>query len=60
MDGLFRRIGIAKPLKFGLSLFGSDIPGKFINWEDFEAIDFSNLNIKLSKTYKKTSDPSPL
>ncbi len=62
MDGLFRRIGIAKPLKFGLSLFGSDIPGKFINWEDFEAIDFSNLNIKLSKTYKKlqTLHPSDL
>jgi flagellar motility protein MotE (MotC chaperone)/sporulation protein YlmC with PRC-barrel domain len=61
-EGLLRRIGIAKPLKFGLSLVGSDIPGKFINWEDFEAIDFSNLNIKLSKTYKKlqTLHPSDL
>ncbi len=62
MEGLLRRIGIAKPLKFGLSLVGSNMPGKFINWEDFEAIDFSNLNIKLSKTYKKlqTLHPSDL
>jgi magnesium transporter len=61
-EGLLRRIGIAKPLKAGLSLVGSEIPGKFINWEDFEAIDFSNLNIKLSKTYKKlqTLHPSDL
>ena len=62
VEGLLRRIGIVKPIKFGLSLFGSSIPGKFINWEDFEAIDFSNLNIKLSKTYKKlqTLHPSDL
>jgi len=62
IDGLLRRIGVAKPLKFGLSLFGSDVPGKFINWEDLEAIDFSNQNIKLSKTYKKlqTLHPSDL
>jgi len=61
-EGLLRRIGIAKPLKAGLSIVGTDIPGKFINWEDFEAIDFSNLNIKLSKTYKKlqTLHPSDL
>ena len=61
-EGLLRRIGIAKPLKAGLSLVGSSIPGKFINWEDFEAIDFSNSNIKLSKTYKKlqTLHPSDL
>jgi magnesium transporter len=62
IEGLLRRIGIVKPLKFGLSLVGSSLPGKFINWEDFEAIDFSNLNIKLSKTYKKlqTLHPSDL
>jgi len=62
IEGLLRRIGIAKPIKFGLSIVGSNVPSKFILWEDLEAIDFSNLNIKLSKTYKKlqTLHPSDL
>jgi magnesium transporter len=62
VEGLLRRIGIAKPFKFILSLFGSSIPAKFILWEDIEAIDFSNLNIKLSKSYSKlqTLHPSDL
>ena len=62
IEGLLRRIGIAKPIKYGLSVVGSSIPSKFILWEDLEAIDFSNLNIKLSKTYKKlqTLHPSDL
>ena len=62
IEGLLRRIGIAKPIKFGLSIVGSTVPSKFILWEDLEAIDFSNLNIKLSKTYKKlqTLHPSDL
>ncbi len=62
IEGLLRRIGIAKPLKSILSLFGSNIPSKFILWEDVEAIDFSNLNIKLSKSYSKlqTLHPSDL
>jgi len=62
VEGLLRRIGIVKPFKFILSLFGSKIPAKFILWEDIEAIDFSNLNIKLSKSYSKlqTLHPSDL
>jgi magnesium transporter len=62
IEGLLRRIGIAKSLKFIFSVFGSRIPSKFILWEDVEAIDSSNLNIKLSKTYAKlqTLHPSDL
>jgi CBS domain-containing protein len=62
IEGLLRRIGIAKPIKFSLSVVGSNLPSKFILWEDLEAIDFSNRNIKLSKTYKKlqTLHPSDL
>lgn len=62
IEGLLRRIGIAKPIKFGLSIIGSSVPSKFILWEDLEAINFSNQNIKLSKTYKKlqTLHPSDL
>lgn len=62
IEGLLRRIGIAKPIKRTLSRFHVNIPAKFILWEDVEAIDFSNLNIKLSKSHSKlqTLHPSDL
>ena len=62
IEGLLRRIGIVRPLKFVFSLFGAAIPSKFILWEDVETIDSSNSNIKLSKSYKKlqTLHPSDL
>ena len=62
IEGLLRRIGIAKPLKKIFLLFRVSIPSKFILWEDVEAVDFSNFNIKLSKTFSKlnTLHPSDL
>jgi magnesium transporter len=62
IEGLLRRIGISRQLKWLLSLFKVSIPSKFILWEDVEAVDFSNLNIKLSKSYSKlhTLHPSDL
>ena len=62
IEGLLRRIGISYPIKRVLSLFRVSIPAKFILWDDVQAIDFSNLNIKLSKSYAKlhTLHPSDL
>jgi magnesium transporter len=62
IEGLLRRIGISSPIKWFLSLFKINIPAKFILWDDVQAIDFSNLNIKLSKSYGKlhTLHPSDL
>lgn len=62
IEGLLRRIGISIPIKKFLSLFSVSIPAKFILWEDVQAIDFSNLNIKLSKSYAKlhTLHPSDI
>ncbi|MEI7661706.1 MAG: CBS domain-containing protein [Bacteroidota bacterium] len=62
MDGLLRRIGIAKPIQTVLDPFSVDIPGKFILWDDIAAVDFSNSNIKLSKSSSKlnTLHPSDL
>ena len=51
MDGLLRRIGIAKPLK----LLGFSISSKLMVWNDVEAIVTSNENIVVSKTYNKLS-----
>ncbi len=61
-EGLLRRIGIARQIKNLLSVFRVKIPAKFILWEDVEAVDFSNHNIKLSKPYSKlhTLHPSDI
>jgi CBS domain-containing protein len=62
IEGLLRRIGIVKPIRAMLSLFNLSVPAKFILWDDVQAIDLSNLNIKLSKSYLKlnTLHPSDL
>ncbi len=61
-EGLLRRLGISQPLKRVLSLFRINIPSKYILWDDVQTIDYSNLNIKLSKSYSrlKTLHPSDL
>ncbi len=62
IEGLLRRIGISMPIKRFLALFKINIPAKFILWDDVQAIDHSNLNIRLSKSYAKlhTLHPSDL
>ena len=62
IEGLLRRIGIVQPVKFLFSLLKVEVPSKFISWDDMEAIDYSNLSIKLTSTYSKlnTLHPSDL
>lgn len=62
IEGLLRRIGISIPIKRFLSLLKINMPSKFILWDDVQAIDHSNLNIRLSKSYAKlhTLHPSDL
>lgn len=62
MEGLLRRIGIDKLMQNFTSFFRLTIPSKFILWDDVEAIDYRNLNIKLSKSSSKlnTLHPSDL
>ena len=61
-EGILRRIGISVPIKRLLSLFNVNIAAKFILWDDVQAIDHSNSNIRLSKSYSKlhTLHPSDL
>jgi magnesium transporter len=58
-EGLFRRIGIGKTVQLIFRLFHAAVPSKFIRWEDVEAVDFNNLNIKLSKVYTKLQTLHP-
>ena len=62
LEGLLRRIGIARQVKSLLNAINVSLPAKFILWDDVQTIDFSNLNIKLSKTSSKlnTLHPSDL
>jgi CBS domain-containing protein len=61
-EGLLRRLGVAKPLKYMLKPLGVNIPSRFLLWEEVETIDFSHQGIKLSKSYTKleTLHPSDL
>jgi magnesium transporter len=52
-EGLLRRLGIAGPVNRLLSVFKLTLPTQFILWDDVEAFDTSNFNIKLSHTSSK-------
>lgn len=52
-EGLMRRLGVAKPIKGFLGLFGVKIPGKLILWHEVETVDIGHAGIKLSKAYSK-------
>jgi CBS domain-containing protein len=62
IEGLLRRIGIDRPIETILGYINVSIPGKLILWDDVEAVDFKNANIKLSTTSSKlnTLHPSDL
>ena len=62
IEGILRRLGIVQHIKRFLNLIHVTIPTKFILWDDVQAIDYSNLNIRLSKSYAKlhTLHPSDI
>jgi magnesium transporter len=59
LEGLFRRLGVAKPLTGLLRLFKRSLPSKLILWNEVEAVDFSSTQIKLSKAYSKLDGIHP-
>lgn len=62
VEGLLRRLGIAKPLKKLFLLFGVSIPAKFITWDEVETVGQTTSGIQLSKPYSKlhTLHPSDI
>lgn len=62
MEGLLRRLGVAKPLKRLLKPFGWNIPGNLILWDEVAAVGSSHAGIKLAKEHSKllTMHPSDL
>lgn len=62
MEGILRRLAVAKHIKRLLKPFGKNVPGKLILWEEVETIGVSNSDIKLTKPQSKlaTLHPSDL
>jgi magnesium transporter len=59
MDGLLRRLGMAKPLKRLLNNFNKEISNKLLLWDNVETLLPSNDNIVLSKSYERLSTLHP-
>jgi CBS domain-containing protein len=53
LEGLFRRLGVAKPLIRLLKPLKVTIPSKLILWDDVETIGFGTAEIRLSSVYSK-------
>jgi magnesium transporter len=58
-EGLLRRIGISEVVNKVLSLTKKNLNTHFILWDDVEAFDDSNFNIKLSSTSSKLNKLHP-
>lgn len=52
-EGLLRRLGVADITNKALGIFSWSLPTQFILWDDVEALDTSNFNIKLSHSSSK-------
>lgn len=59
IEGLLRRLSIAKPINQALKPIGYRLPNKLILWDDIATIGFSQEGIKLSKEYSKLSTLHP-
>lgn len=59
MDGLLRRIGMAKPLKLLLNNFHREVSNKLLLWDNVATILPSNDNIVLSKSHERLSTMHP-
>lgn len=59
MDGLLRRLGVAKPLKRVLNNFNREVSNKLLLWDNVETLLPSNDNIVLTKSYERLSTLHP-
>ena len=59
LEGILRRLAVAKQIKWLLKPFKKSVPGKLILWEEVETIGVSNTDIKLLKPQSKLSTLHP-
>ncbi len=59
VEGLLRRMAIAKPIKKIINPLGLNLPSHLILWDDVETIGYVHEGIKLAKTQSKLSTLHP-
>lgn len=59
LEGLLRRLSIAKPIKKLLKPFKVTLPSHLILWDEVETVDFGHAGIKLSKDYSNLEKLHP-
>lgn len=59
VEGLLRRLGVAKPIKKILKPFRLNLPSKLILWDEVATVDFSTAGLKLTKEQSKLSTLHP-
>lgn len=59
LEGLLRRLGIAKILIKLLKPIGVNLPSHLILWDEVETVDYGNSEIKLSKDYSNLEKLHP-
>jgi CBS domain-containing protein/sporulation protein YlmC with PRC-barrel domain len=59
VEGLLRRLSVAKPINQTLKPFGKSLPSRMILWDDIAAISPSQEGIKLGKEQSKLSTLHP-
>lgn len=59
IEGLLRRLGIYRPIKAFLGIFGGNLHSEHITWDEVETIDFSHMGLRLAKPSAKLSTLHP-
>ncbi|WP_010630794.1 magnesium transporter MgtE N-terminal domain-containing protein [Sporolactobacillus vineae] len=55
LEGLLRRLDVAKPMKNVLQLFHKNLPGQLILWDDVQTVESGENVLKLAAQAKKIS-----
>lgn len=59
LEGLLRRLGVARPISQLMGLFGGSLPSRLILWDDVQAVDLNSSGIQLSKQSSRIATLHP-
>ena len=59
LEGLLRRLGVAKPLNRVVRLMGGSLPSRLILWDDVQAVEVGHSGIQLSKQSSRIATLHP-
>ena len=59
LEGLLRRLGVARPISHLLRAFHRSLPSRLILWDDVQAVDAGTSGIQLSKESSRISTLHP-